>query len=123
MALNVTAAAVYGGVGLLRDTLGMGEDWLATTPFDSWTWPGVALLVTVAVPQLVLGVLCLAGSRWAAPAGVVLGAGLIAWIAVQVLVMQRYFVLQPVVVGFGLIEIALAWAWSRRLVRLGQSAG
>lgn len=36
---------------LLRTGLGMPERWLDRLPFDSWTWPGVALLVTVALPQ------------------------------------------------------------------------
>lgn len=120
MALNVTVAAVYGGIGLIRDTLGMGQDWLDTTPFDSWVWPGVALLTTVALPQFVLLLLSLTGSRWAIPAGYLMGAGLIGWIVVQVLVMQRYFVLQPVVVSFGLIEVALAALWARHARRAGR---
>jgi len=113
MALNVTAAAVYGAVGLLQGTLGIPRDWLDGTPFGSWALPAIALLVTVGVPQLVLAALAFAGIRAAIPAGYLMGVGLVAWIAVQLLVFRRYFVLQPVVVGFGVIEIALAWWWSR----------
>src|SRR5690606_1042961 len=38
--LAIAAGAVYGGVGLVRDGMGMPVEWLAPTPFDSWRWPG-----------------------------------------------------------------------------------
>ncbi len=111
--LLVAANAVYGGLGLIADGMGMPDDWLERTPFDTWTWPGVALLATVALPQLVVAGLVAAGHRWAAAAGVLAGAALVLWIVVQVLVLRRYFFLQPVIAGFGVVEMALAWAWLR----------
>ena len=114
LALNVTVAAVYGGIGLLTGAMAMDDSWLQGGPFHSWTLPGVALLLTVAVPQAVLLVLSLLGSRLSIPAGYLMGVGLVVWIAVQLLVFRRYFVLQPVVAGFGLLEILLAAWWSRR---------
>lgn len=46
-------------------------------------------------------------------AGIVAGAGLLTWIAVQALVLQRYFFLQPVIAGCGVAEMVLAWLWIR----------
>jgi hypothetical protein len=104
----VAVSAVYGGVALITDSFGMPADWLARTPFPSWVLPGVALLVTVAVPQLAAAWLVLRRSPWAALAGAVVGVALIAWIAVQLLVLRRYFFLQPVIAGAGVAELLLA---------------
>ena len=47
-------------------------------------------------------------------AGVLAGVALVLWIAVQLLLLQRYFFLQPVIAGVGLLEVPLASAWLRR---------
>ena len=52
---------------------------------------------------------------WGPVAGVLAGAGLVLWIAVQLALLQRYFFLQPVIAGLGLVEMGLAWAWLRQL--------
>ena len=46
--------------------------------------------------------------------GLVAGAALVLWIVVQLLALQHYFFLQPVIAGFGVLEMLLAWAWIRR---------
>jgi len=112
--LVVAVNAVYGGVGLIADGLGMPDDWLERTPFGSWTWPGVALLVTVALPQLLAASLVVTGRRRAAVGGVVAGVALVLWIVVQLLVLRRYFFLQPVIAGFGVVEVGLGLGWLRR---------
>ena len=106
--LLLGASAVYGGVGLLTGTLGMSDDWLAGTPFASWLVPGVALLLIVAVPMLGAALLEVRRHRLAPTASVLAGVLQVGWIAVQLLVMQRYFVLQPVVliVAAGLLLVA-----------------
>ena len=111
----VAVNAGYGGVGLMVNGMGMPDDWLARTPFATWTWPGVALLVTVAVPQLVAAGLALASHRLAPLAGLVVGAGLVMWIVVQVLVLRRYFFLQPVIAGLGVVEMVIALGWRRHV--------
>ena len=112
--LLVTANAVYGGVGLVVDGLGMPSEWLDRLPVDTWTWPGVALLVTVALPQLGTAWLVWRCDRRAPVAGMLAGAALVLWIAVQLALLQRYFFLQPVIAGLGVVEVLLAWAWWRR---------
>jgi hypothetical protein len=37
----------------------------------------------------------------------------VAWIVVQLLILRRYFFLQPVIAGIGAAEILLAWRWQR----------
>ena len=111
--LLVAAHAVYGGVGLIVDGIGMPSAWLERLPVDTWTWPGLALLVTVALPQLVAAWFVWRRDPRAGLLGLAAGAGLVLWIGVQVLVLQRYFFLQPVMVGVGLVEMGLAGWWIR----------
>lgn len=110
----VAASAVYGGVGLIAgNAIGMPDDWLAGTPFGSWVLPGVLLLLVVAAPMAVAAVLELRRSRWAAVASVTAGAAQIGWIAAELLMMERYDVLQPVMVAIGLTVVLIAIAVRR----------
>lgn len=112
-ALTATAAA-YGGFGLIwDDVVGMPDDWLVGTPFRSWALPGLLLLLVVGLPTAVAMVLELRRSDWAGAASVVAGAALIGWIAAELLVMQKYAVLQPVMLLVGLAVLILA-LWDRR---------
>jgi hypothetical protein len=56
-----------------------------------------------------------AGLLDAARAGrrVLAGLLLVAWIAVELLILRRYFFLQPAIAGIGAAEILLAWRWQR----------
>jgi len=107
------AAAVYGGIGLIRDGFGMPDGWLAGTPLTGWVLPGVALLIGVAVPQLAAAALIAARAQAGLAAGYLAGLLLVAWIAVQLLVLRHYFFLQPVIAGIGTAEMLLAWRWQR----------
>jgi hypothetical protein len=107
------AAALYGGAGLIRDGFGMPDGWLAGTPLTGWVLPGVALLIGVAVPQLAAVALIGAGARPGLAAAYLGGLLLVAWIAVQLLILRRYFFLQPVIAGIGAVEVLLAWRWQR----------
>src|ERR1039457_4026787 len=46
-------------------------------------------------------------------AAALIGLALVAWIAIQLLVLQRYFFLQPLIASLGAAEFMLAWAWQR----------
>ena len=102
---------VYGGVGLIRDGMGMPADWVDRLPFGSWALAGVALLIGVCVPQFAACWLIVVRHPRAVLAAAVAGAVLVAWIVVQVLVLRRYFFLQPVIAVLGLVEVSLAWWW------------
>ena len=114
IALFLAIGAIYGGTELIRNGFGMPLRWLSQTPFTGWTLPGLALLIGVAVPQLAVAALIAASHRRALAASYLAGLVLIAWIAVQLLVLQRYFFLQPVIAGLGLAELLLAGIWHRR---------
>jgi hypothetical protein len=119
--LLVAAAAVYGGVGLVRDNaIGMPAGWLDGSPFTSWVLPGALLLAVVAVPMVAAAVLELLRAPAAAVASVLAGAVQIAWIAAQLAIMQRYDVLQPVTIGVGLAVLLLALWPRRRQLRAGE---
>jgi hypothetical protein len=120
--LFVAANALYGGIALMVNGMGMPEEWLVPLHVDTWTWPGVALLATVAVPQVAAAWLVWRRHPWGPAAGLLAGAGLVLWIGVQLALLQRYFFLQPVIAGLGLAELLLAWAWMRQR-RAGHPAG
>jgi hypothetical protein len=105
--------AILGGVRLIRDGFGIPVGWLSHTPLTGWTLPGVLLLAGVAAPQLAVAVMIATRSRAALGASYLAGLGLLAWIAVQLLVLQHFFFLQPVVAVLGLAETGLAWLWQR----------
>ncbi|HEY5879779.1 MAG TPA: hypothetical protein VIU11_12785 [Nakamurella sp.] len=109
--------AVVGGWKLIDDGYGMPVEWLSRLPVDTWVWPGVALIVGVAVPQFAAAAAAVLGDRpqRGYRLGLAVGAALVLWIVVQLALLQRYFFLQPVIVGFGLLEIGLALRW-RHLV-------
>jgi hypothetical protein len=90
----------------------MPDGWLAGTPLTGWVLPGIALLIGVAVPQLAAALIGF-GGRPALAAGYLAGLLLVAWIVAEVLILRRYFFLQPVVAGIGATEVLLAWRWQR----------
>ena len=69
--------------------------------------------VAVAAAQFTALALIVSGHRWALAASYLAGAGLVLWIAVQMLVLQRYFILQPAIAGAGAAEMLLARLWQR----------
>ncbi|WP_344804354.1 hypothetical protein [Microlunatus ginsengisoli] len=111
----VAVNAVIGGWQLIATGFGIPPEWLARTPFSGWVWPGVLLWLTVGVPQFVGVGAALVRTPWWPQigwrVGLLTGAGLLAWILVQLAVLQHYFFLQPVIAGVGLVEIALAVGW------------
>jgi hypothetical protein len=112
--LLIAASALLGGIGLIwNDAIRMPNSWLEGTPFTSWVLPGVLLLLIVAGPMIIAAVLELRRSAWSTFTSVFAGAAQIGWIAAQLLIMQRYNVLQPVMMLCGLAVILLA-LWVRR---------
>jgi hypothetical protein len=104
----VAVSAIYGGIGLIRNGMGMPDEWLEPTPFSSWLWPGIFLLAVIAAPMTVAAVLEVTRSPLAYLASMIAAACQIGWIIVHVAVLQRFFFLQPVLLGAGLLIGALA---------------
>jgi hypothetical protein len=107
--LLIAVNALYGGVGLIVNGLGMPAGWLAGTPFTSWTMPGVLLLVVVGAPMTLAAVAELRRSPAAYRLSITAGVLLVGWIAGQVVVLRHYFFLQPVLGVAALLVLALAW--------------
>lgn len=121
--LFVAYQAFSGGAGLINDSWQLPTEWLLRTPFDTWVGPGWVLIGLVGVPHVLAAVpvVLLPGRpRLGILAGVLAGASLLLWIAVQVALLQVYFFLQPVIAGLGLVEAGLAAWW---LVRLRRNPG
>ena len=110
----VAVNAIYGGIGLVVNGMGMPSEWLDRLPVDTWTLARRRPRAHRRGAPAGGGVVRLAQG----PAGrgdrAGRGAALVLWIAVQLLVLQRYFFLQPVIAGFGVLEMALAWWWIHR---------
>jgi len=103
---------VFGGTELVRNGFGMPLSWLSHTPVHGWALPG-ALVAGVAVRSFTLAVLIAVADRRALAEGYLAGLALMAWIGIQLLVLQRYFFLQPVIASVGAAELLFAWAWQR----------
>jgi hypothetical protein len=107
----VGLGAVYGGIQMLVDPyqpMGMTVRMIHRSPFDSFTMPGVLLLVLVGVAPLVLATASLgrtaANPGWAAA----FGLGLVAWIVTQWVLLEAQLWLQPVIFAVGLAIVAVA---------------
>jgi hypothetical protein len=127
IALEVFTAlgAIPVGVMLLTDPSGAGvgfpAGWIEATPFGSYLVPGLYLFAMNGLGMLVLAVLSVQRHRWAPALTVVLGAGLLVWIGVQVIVMPETSSLQAAFGAIGLTLVVVGVAWLRRLghLRLG----
>ncbi|TKV61202.1 hypothetical protein FDO65_06155 [Nakamurella flava] len=112
--LVVAAGAVYGGVGLIAgNSIGMRPEWLAATPFSSWVWPGILLLLAIAVPMTLAALLELRRSPRAHRASLVAAAAQIGWILAQWVIIRKFFLLQPVMLSAGLLLVLLVWLTHR----------
>ncbi len=121
IALEVFTAvgAIPVGLMLLTDPTGAGAGfppgWIEATPFGSYLVPGLYLLAMNGIAMLGVALLSVRCHRWAPPLTAILGTGLVTWIGVQVVVMPETSFLQAVFGMTGLVLIAVAAAWLRRI--------
>ncbi len=114
----VGLAAIPIGLQLMAEAegapLGLPQAWIDTTPFGSWLVPGLFLFAMNGIGQLVAAALIVIRHPLAPWLTGALGVGLMAWIAVQVVLMPAH-VLQPIMFTIGTIEGVVALLWLRRL--------
>lgn len=107
--MALTAGA--GGIGILGDptgvNMGFSPDQLKGTPFSDYMIPGLFLLLVIGLGQLTGGIVTFARYRYAGEIAMFLGALLIIWIVVQVLLIGLASILQPAYFLFGVVEILL----------------
>ena len=115
--LVVAGGAIYGGLEMVRHPitpLGVTPSLLAGSPFTTFTWPGLLLFLLIGIAPFLLafGVLCKLTGAVLLSAG--FGAGLMAWIAVQWVLLEARLWLQPLMFGIGAVVLILALAGFRR---------
>jgi hypothetical protein len=121
-----------GGLSFVRDASGAGlgakASWLQETPVSDFLLPGLFLLCVYGIGSLMLMV----GLVWRMPAGplshrgakrgsvwawigtIVQGATLVIWILYEFVVLPDQMLLQPILIGVGLLMVLLAMMPSMR---------
>ena len=113
----VGLGGVFGGIQMLVDPyrpMGMTPHMISRTPFDTYTLPGVLLLVLLGLVPLALAVALLLRTPFAAQGAAAFGLGLLAWIATQWALTDARLWLQPVLFIVGLtVVVVAALLWRR----------
>jgi hypothetical protein len=78
-------AAVVGGLELVRDGSGLEVAWIEHTLLPSWTVPGMLLMVLVGGGMVAAAAATLRARTLAAPAALAMGLVLLAWLAIETL--------------------------------------
>jgi hypothetical protein len=115
--LFTAAGAVYGGVSMLRNPrtpMGATTDLLAGSPFHTFTWPGVVLLLLVGIVPLAVAVGVIARIRGSLLLAGAWGVGLIGWIVTQWVLLDDRLWLQPLFFVVGL-AVAVAALYGRHV--------
>jgi hypothetical protein len=127
VALEVFTAipALIVGWQLVTDTsgasVGFPQGWIEATVFGTYLVPGLYLLLVNGVGMLALAALTVA-RHWLAPwLTFILGAGLVIWILVQLVVMPEFSFLQAIfgVIGALLVVLGMGWLRVTGQLRLG----
>ncbi len=93
----VAVNAIWAGITMLANPLtplGVTPDLIAGSPFDTYTWPGVLLLVLNGLVPATLAILVIARIRGALLLSAAWGLGLMAWIVTQWLLLSDVLWLQ-----------------------------
>jgi hypothetical protein len=114
----VGLGGIFGGIQMLADPyrpMGMTPQMISRTPFDTYTVPGVLLLVLLGLTPLVFALALLLRTRSAAGCATAFGLGLLAWIATQWTLTEARLWLQPVLFAVGLaIVVTSVVLWRRQ---------
>lgn len=120
LAIFVAVGGVLGGVQMVADPvhpMGLSPQMIAATPYDSYTQPGILLLILMGVIPLVVAIALLLRARGAVASAGLLGPGLMAWIVVQWAWLAERLRLQAVIFGIGTVMLAVALLTFRRGAR------
>ena len=101
--------ALIGGLLLMRapdgSLLQLPRDFMHSTLFADYFWPGATLFGVIGVGHALGFVLTLRRSAWASRAPLLLGAATVFWIGVQVLLTELFW-LQGLIAVLGMVEVA-----------------
>lgn len=115
--LVVAVNAVVAGIAMLANPLtplGTSPDLIADSPFSTYTWPGVLLLVLNGLVPGVLAVCVIVRIRWALLLSAAWGVGLVAWIVTQWFLLSDVLWLQYVLLVVGVAVAILGIVTWRR---------
>lgn len=111
---------IGGGLYLVLDPdgglIGLPLEWLEGSPFPDYLIPGITLVTILGIFPIVVAVAILQQKRWGIYGSIVVGAGLIIWMVVELLVVG-YQSEPPLQVIFGCVGVAillLGWRESTR---------
>lgn len=113
-------SGVAGGFGLIGDptgeAIGIPRAWLEGSPFRNYLIPGVVLFAVLGVVPLIVARAVWVGLRGSRTAALIVGAALVVWIVVQILVVgyQTKPPLQAFYGSLGLILVGLSLVGSVR---------
>ena len=101
--------AVWAGYQMLTGGWSLPTRWLVHTSFDSWALPGLALLMLPGVGELLAAGFTLGRLPYYRRLSMFAGAGLAAWVLVQLAWMRVVQpVMHPLVFGVGVLITVLA---------------
>ncbi len=83
--LAVAIPAIPSGIGLVRDGMGLDTAWIDHTLLPDYTVPGVLLLVVIGGGMALAAAAALLRPRLALPAALAMGTVLLAWLAIETL--------------------------------------
>lgn len=118
---NALSALVSGVAMLLTDGLGMPLSFLETSPFTSFLWPGVVLVVVVGGTQAFAAVLLTLRREAALLWSAVAGFGMLIWIFIETGLIREWSWLQILYFATSVVQLALVLgllgivAWLPRL--------
>ena len=108
--LVIGVAAVAGGVYLLAGARGLSRDWLRGTPFRTFFWPGLVLLVLVGGSLLAAAALLIADAHVGRLVSVEAGVVLLGWAGVLLTTAGYRHWLQLLSVALGIAVVVLSFA-------------
>ncbi len=112
---GANAVAAWGGaLGLISGALSFGDDLDARLPFDSLVLAGIALGLLVAVPLTTLTVAAWVGDPRTDTLSTAVGAMLIGWIGIQVVVLHAFSWFHPIYLVVGVAFVFIGGRLGRR---------
>jgi hypothetical protein len=113
-------SGLAGGFGLVADpsgaAVGIPLHWLGGSPFPDYRIPGAILFAVLGLGPLAVAWAVLRRASWARTASVLVGAALLVWIAVEILVIG-YQPTPPLQLVYGLVGATITAAALRPAVR------
>jgi hypothetical protein len=114
--------AIPVGIMFITDTsgatVGLQAGWIEATPFGTYLVPGLYLLLVNGFGMLVAAALSLMRHRVAPWLTGVLGAGLVIWILVELLLLPETMFLTWLFLAIGLVLGVISLVWLRRTGQL-----